>query len=89
MPLVGIMPEIDPALFPREWSMAVVLHESEKLISSYREWLSRYCAAFGIEYTDFGVIGAGYLSDGLHPSAAGHEKMADILCEKLNEMTER
>ena len=86
LPLVGIMPQITPALCPPDWGMVVDFDNAERLVSEYREWLRSYCTAFNIASVDFGGLDRGCFTDGLHPDGNGHSAMADILYSKLHEM---
>lgn len=57
-------------------------------LNDFGDWLSRYCGAFGFPYLDLRELYAegGLCLDGIHPNAAGHERIADRLTELLRSL---
>jgi len=96
-PLIGIVPPISADFCPEQWSEAVDFAAAEKELAEYCAWLRNFCTAFGIEYADLAVpltdaAGApkrALFSDGLHPTAEGHELIARALAKKIAELEKK
>ena len=64
-----------------------------QLCEAYAQWLRDFCAHKDLPLADFrspflhpdGTAHRELFQDGLHPTAAGHALMADVLCQVLSE----
>lgn len=85
-PLVGIPLPIIPENAPKKWENLADFQTSAKILEEYCQWLHRFCDAFDIPTVDFRedyVNQLDLFSDGLHPNAEGHKRMANRLMEAL------
>lgn len=86
-PLLGLPPRLVPDEVPPQW--AAVIGDVAGAASALEElngWLRAAAGGFGIRTVDFSgcLDGApGLRLDGIHPSAAGHRRMAEALCANL------
>lgn len=89
-PIVGIMMPVSADFCPELWGAVVDFKASESKVNSYREWLKKYCGAFGISAIDFGeLVDSSMLIDGLHPDARGHRIIAGAVAELIKETEEK
>ena len=85
-----IAPE-DMALL--SWDEDQDLERSVQQCERYAQWLRSLCAHKDLPLADFrspflhpdGTVRRELFQDGLHPTAAGHARMADVLCQVLAE----
>ena len=91
---VGLPLPISPQDMAKPWDPDRDNERSVGECEKYAYWLRCYCGERGIPMVDFrgaffnedGSVRRELLADGLHPNAEGHRKMADVLCEFLEEL---
>ena len=85
-----IVPE-DMAAFG--WDRGSDPFAAAQLCEAYAQWLRAFCQRHDLPLADFrspfllpdGAVRRELFQDGLHPTAAGHARMADALCQVLAE----
>lgn len=90
-PVIGITLPVDTENIRSRWRGIADFERASALLEEYRRWLYPFCEAFELKYVDFysdfvdeyGKVRKELFLDGLHPSAAGHKKMAERLTEEL------
>ena len=90
-PMVGIPLPVDWTRAPEKWKELVDFQTAAAQVQAYAEWLRAYCRGSGSLAVDFaadfyrpdGQLCQEMLWDGLHPSEAGHSKMAERLVRLL------
>jgi lysophospholipase L1-like esterase len=91
-PIIGLPTKIDVENVVEEWSIFADYKEISKKVDKYNKWLKRFSKAFEIDYIDFNKkinslskdeMKQIYL-DGLHFNNKGHELMARIFIENIN-----
>ena len=90
-PMVGIPLPVDWTRVPEKWKELVDFQTAAAQVQAYAEWLRAYCRGSGSLAVDFaadfyrpdGQLCQEMLWDGLHPSEAGHSKMAERLVRLL------
>ena len=85
-PIVGIPYPLNPDV-PQPWEPLINFRRAAEIQSAYADWLRLFTQTFRLRFVDFDKTWrndfsfAGraqlYLSDGLHPSPAGHRRIAD------------
>lgn len=85
-PMVGIPYPLNPDV-SQPWGTLINFRRAAEIQSAYTEWLRLFTQTFRLRFVDFDkkwrkdFSPAGraqlYLSDGLHPSPAGHRRIAD------------
>ena len=75
---------------PQAWSSVVNFPQAARLTEEYRVWCAEFCRAFGIPFIDFyddflrsGNPDSTLYLDGLHPTPAGHQLMAQRVAQTL------
>jgi len=87
MPVVGIPLPIAPEDAPADWGRVADFALAAHQLENYSLWLKEYCRAFRIPFVDFrtdflapdGSVRRELFCDGLHPTARGHQLMAQRL----------
>ncbi|MCI2105177.1 MAG: GDSL-type esterase/lipase family protein [Intestinimonas sp.] len=91
-PILGIAPEVRGDAENCFWPDREGLRTRIPIFEAYAAWQLRLARAEDIPVVDFRPAFAGrptrelYL-DGIHPNAAGHAEMADVLCRAQSEPT--
>lgn len=91
VPMVGSPLPICIEDISRSWESVVDFPQAAQLLAQYRKWCHAYCHAFGISCIDFyedfllsdGTPDRNLYLDGLHPTARGHELMAQRVADVL------
>jgi Lysophospholipase L1 and related esterases len=94
LPLAGIPTPIVPGIWPAAWGSTVDFAAAREELERYKDWLQRFCGAFGLRCVDFrpdfldvsGNVDAGLFFDGLHPGPEGHRRMAERLTAVLRNL---
>lgn len=89
--ILGIPLPVSATLCPPVWDPSQDMAHIAALGEEYAALLRRYAEEQSIRIADFraafldaeGKVMDGLLSDGLHPNAEGHRRMADVLCTVL------
>lgn len=91
--LVGLpLPFVAEEIPVRAWNADRDNHHVAAVLARYARWLTLYCTESKIPVIDFrshffnsdgSVRRELFFSDGVHPNPAGHQLLADILCEAL------
>lgn len=96
IPIVGIELPIDKTLAQRKWSDDVDYDKVNKLIEDFRIWILEYTEKNNIVHIDFYNHFLDTLKikdskelyiDGLHPTALGHELMANCVMDVLSNLS--
>lgn len=89
-PIVGLPIPADPPRVREEWLVLADFDDANRILFSYSEWLKKYCTVFKVPVVDFsglfvkdGQLRSELYWDGIHPNAAGHAVMANLLCGTL------
>ena len=93
--IVGIpLPVVPEDMAFLNWDNDRNLAKSVEECQQYAQWLQALCTHKGMPVADFrspflqsdGTVRRELFQDGLHPTAAGHALMADVLCRVLTEL---
>jgi len=93
IPIIGIEMPIDKALAERKWSDSSDYDSINSSIEDYRKWILKFCTKNNIAYIDFHNCFKENLKtkspkelyiDGLHPTALGHQLMAECAYDVLS-----
>ncbi len=91
-PIVGIAPSGLGGKICDEWSNFTDFKRVSEVLLRYREWLFKFCKAFGADYIDYHAKINEYMDkknieslffDGLHFSEEGNKLMADIFLDYM------
>lgn len=91
-PIIGIEMPIDKILAERKWSAGSDYDRINSLIEDYKEWILKFSAHNNIACIDFHSCfkenlkiktGKELYIDGLHPTAFGHQLMAECAYDVL------
>ena len=95
LPIIAIPPTIDGEMCGQMWYCACGIEETLRRFETYRRMLIEYCAKDKLMFIDFmeeypkKMHAAGYQQlyiDGTHPTKWGYMKMAEIFCEKMEDV---
>lgn len=86
-PIIGISTKIDVENVRKDWASLTDIRQLDDKMVEYRDWIINFSKAFNVLYVDFytqfqnktSEKYSNYFIDGLHPSPAGHQIMADIV----------
>lgn len=93
--MVGIpLPIVARRLLPRPWAPDRDADFIAGQFEAYARWLEVWCRERDVPAVDFhrpflredGSVREELFSDALHPNAAGHRLMADVLCRALEDL---
>lgn len=90
-PMIGLPIPVLPQFAPAHWAQVVDFQTAATRLEEYVDWLTRFSNGFGFSCVDFhsdflradGTPRTELYLDGLHPTAEGHQKMAERLLRHL------
>lgn len=90
VPMLGLPPRLSPAGIPPQWAAVVGdTAGAERAMEELNTWIRSTAAGFGLGTVDFSACldsAPGLRLDGIHPTAEGHRRMAEVLCGTLMKM---
>lgn len=91
-PVVGIPYPLNPGA-PQPWEPLLDFRRAAEIQTAYVDWLRLFIQTFRLRFVDFNEAwntdfssvehAQLYLPDGLHPSPAGHRRMAEAVSARL------
>jgi lysophospholipase L1-like esterase len=91
-PIVGIPYPLNPDV-PQPWEPLIDFRRAAEIQAAYADWLRLFIQTFRLRFVDFDKTWRNdfspaaraqlYLPDGLHPSPAGHRRIADEILQQI------